>query len=111
MRSDSYDRDGVLIPDDWYDKNKYGDKFLDKWRTAQRVGRTRIGDRFTVSTVWLSIDHRFGDGPPLIFETMVFGEPYDQELQRYSSEEEAMRGHLAVVERLRSGQQPFEEQR
>lgn len=25
-----------------------------------------------VSTVWLGINHNYGDGPPLIFETMVF---------------------------------------
>ena len=31
-----------------------------------------------VSTVWLGLDHRFDEGPPLIFETMIFGGPHDQ---------------------------------
>ena len=26
-----------------------------------------------VSTVFLGVDHQVGDGPPLLFETMVFG--------------------------------------
>ena len=30
-----------------------------------------VGD-YWVSTVWLGLDHAFGEGPPLIFETMVF---------------------------------------
>lgn len=26
-----------------------------------------------VSTVFLAIDHAFGDGPPVLYETMIFG--------------------------------------
>lgn len=33
----------------------------------------------TVSTVFLGIDHRIcGDGPPVLFETLVLGGPLDQ---------------------------------
>ena len=36
------------------------------------VARTEI-DASLVSTVFLGLDHRFGDeGPPLLFETMIF---------------------------------------
>ena len=28
--------------------------------------------RAIVSTVWLGLDHSYGNGPPLIFETLVF---------------------------------------
>lgn len=102
----TYDRDGQVIPDDYYNAQKYP-RGQAKWGTEQRVGRTNLGD-FLVSTVWLfGIDHGHGEGPPLIFETMVFGEPYDQELQRYSTEEQAMRGHLETVDRLRAGNPPF----
>jgi hypothetical protein len=49
-----------------------------------------------LSTVWLGLDHRlFGDGPPLIFETMAFdfvGEDVLQE--RYATLDDAERGHL-----------------
>lgn len=103
----TYDRNGLVIPDDWYDESKYPrSKF--RWGTQQRVGNTRIGEQFTVSTVWLyGIDHGYGDGSPILFETMMFGEPYGQELTRYATEEQAMRGHLATVDNLRQGWEPF----
>lgn len=41
---------------------------------SRRVDATIIGD-VRVSTVWLGLDHGDGgDGPPLIFETMIFPE-------------------------------------
>jgi hypothetical protein len=46
-----------------------------------------------VSTVFLGIDHNFGNGPPLLFETMVFGGEYDGYCKRYSTWEEAEGGH------------------
>ena len=73
-----------------------------------RVARTVVGDA-TVSTVWLfGIDHGSGLGSaPVIFETMIFGGEHDEEMIRYSSEESALRGHLKIVDRLRSGRDPF----
>ena len=55
-----------------------------------------------VSTVFLALDHRYGSGPPLLFETMVFGGEHDQEQERYGTWEEAEAGHakwLAKVKR------------
>jgi len=53
-----------------------------------------------VSTVFIGLDHRFtGDGPPLVFETMVFGGPFDQEQERYSTWDEAVAGHARMVDR------------
>lgn len=102
-----YDRYGTPIPDDWWDKAKHGDPAL-KWVTDSRVGSTVV-DGVTVSTVWMGIDHNHsGMGSPLIFETMVFGGDYDYELQRYSTEEQALRGHLDTVDRVRAGRPPFE---
>ena len=46
-----------------------------------------------VSTVFLGLDHQWGDGPPLIFETMIFGGPKNQYQDRYSTYEEALAGH------------------
>lgn len=37
----------------------------------RRVLQADVGD-WWVSTVFLGMDHRFGDGPPLLFETMIF---------------------------------------
>jgi hypothetical protein len=54
-----------------------------------------------VSTVWLGIDHSFADNdPPVIFETMVFGGPFDQFDQRWRTEEEARRGHNTIVQMI-----------
>jgi len=59
----------------------------------KRVGRTYIG-KWLVSTVWLGLDHRFGPGPPLFLETMVFDPWGDDQMQdRYSTEADALDGH------------------
>lgn len=34
--------------------------------------------------VWLGLDHRYGEGSPLIFETMVFPEQARQETRKTS---------------------------
>jgi hypothetical protein len=53
-----------------------------------------------VSTVFLGLDHSFGRGPPLLFETMIFGGPRDQDMRRYSTWEDAERGHRELVAEL-----------
>jgi hypothetical protein len=79
---------------------------LAEWATAfedfeaKRVAKTTVGDA-EVSTVWLGLDHQFGDGPPLIFETMIFGGEHDQEQSRYSTEKQAREGHERIVAVLR----------
>ena len=53
-----------------------------------------------VSTVLLMIDHQYCDGPPLIFETMVFDaeshEPLDT-MARYATYDEALAGHEEIA--------------
>jgi hypothetical protein len=88
-----------------------------------RVGSTHVAD-FWISTVWLGLDHNFlGEGPPLIFETMIFDRSDDRMLQereytmldgtvvryvlddgwadlhcqRYATEDEAVKGHARTV--------------
>lgn len=61
-------------------------------------------DGVRVSTVFLGLDHNFSlAGPPLLFETMVFGGKYDQEQERYSTWETALQGHNRIVEMVREG--------
>jgi hypothetical protein len=55
-----------------------------------------------VSTVFLAINHNFHSGPPLLFETMVFGGRLDGEQDRYSTWEEALLGHDSMVGRVKS---------
>src|SRR5215469_1848635 len=76
------------------------------FETSDRcVGDTRVGG-VRVSTVWLGIDHSWGPGPPLIFETMIFGGPDDQAQERYATEAEAALGHEYWVRRQRRQQRP-----
>ena len=70
---------------------------------ARRVAGTDVGTA-RVSTVFLGIDHAFGDGPPILYETMVFGGPMDQTQDRYHTKEEALAGHEAMVERVKASQ-------
>lgn len=61
------------------------------------IARTEVGERY-VSTVWMGLDHSFSEGPPLIFETMVF--PECELCERYSTLEEAKEGHARMVAQL-----------
>lgn len=68
-----------------------------------RIGEERMPGMW-VSTVWLGINHNFApQGPPILFETMIFGGPFDTECWRYSTEVEAMAGHIAIVSMLKYG--------
>jgi hypothetical protein len=56
------------------------------------------GTGWRVSTVFLGIDYRhFGKGPPILFETMVFGGPLDGDTTRYCTWDEADAGHTAML--------------
>ena len=71
--------------------------------TKRRVGETDVTPEVRVSTVFLGTNHNFSStGPPILFETMVFGEdvPYDYQ-QRYATWQEAEIGHEATVGWLR----------
>lgn len=65
------------------------------------VKQETLPDGKWVSTTLIGLDHRFiGDGPPLIFETMVFPEECnwsELDVRRYATEEEARAGHEEMV--------------
>lgn len=79
-----------------------------EWATAfgrdrdnRIVERTKVGD-VLVSTVFLGLDHNFTDeGPPILWETLVFGGPLNEEMYRYTSLEDAKAGHAAMVQRVK----------
>lgn len=86
-----------------YDKNGKPMEMM-AWALAlesdRRVGLDVLEDGTRVSTVWLGLDHSFGDGPPLIFETMVNLPKHGWTDQvRYSTLEQAEDGHKAMVEK------------
>lgn len=67
-------------------------------REASRVARTDITKDINVSTVFLGIDHNFTrNGPPILFETMIFGGKLNQYQERYCTWKEAEKGHEVAV--------------
>jgi hypothetical protein len=90
----------------YYDRAGNPIKFWD-WAAKMEMGFDRIVEQtvlvegenaVTVSTIWIGLDMNWLRGPPMIFETMVFGGPTDLEGRRYSTEEEARAGHAQMVE-------------
>jgi hypothetical protein len=59
------------------------------------------GGEVLVSTVFLGLDHRFGgDGPPVLWETLVFGGALNGEMARYTSLADALAGHQAMCAKV-----------
>jgi hypothetical protein len=74
----------------WFEKHYFdGGRVVGKW---EHHG-------VEISTVFLGMDHGFG-GPPMIFETMIFGGPHDGEQWRHSTWEEAEAFHMATCRTL-----------
>jgi hypothetical protein len=71
----------------------------------RRVALTRLG-KTRISTVFLGLDHRFGPGEPLLFETMIFDDRWHDYQDRYCTYQQALAGHRRAVyyvsERLRA---------
>jgi hypothetical protein len=56
-----------------------------------------------VSTVFLGLDHQFGSGPPLLFETLVLMDAEEHDCWRTSTWLEAEAQHAAAVEEFQHG--------
>ena len=84
---------------------------------SRQVGSDIVGT-ILLSTVFLGLDHQFGDGPPMLFETMAFDESDKQTVtmgdqsfhftadiphifDRYSTWEEAELGHRDWLYKLK----------
>ena len=77
---------------------------LFKWalwlESADRHVRDTFRDDVRVSTVFLGLDHSYGHGPPLLFETMVFVNGVSETCDRYSTWAEAEEGHARQVDAI-----------
>ncbi|MET0724213.1 MAG: hypothetical protein ABWY64_25770 [Tardiphaga sp.] len=78
-------------------------RWLEENNNNRSVGYTEITSQCRVSTVFVSgLDLRFeGDGPPILFETMIFGGPLDDSQWRYASYDDAVTGHQTAVTKAR----------
>jgi hypothetical protein len=69
---------------------------------AQDMDEGEGAANIRVSTVFLGLDHSFREaGPPVLWETLVFGGVLDGEQHRYTSRADALRGHQAMCRRVR----------
>lgn len=96
-----YDRQGRPLPHATVEDYQAIERLVTN-ASYKRVAETTLPDGIWVSTVWLGVDHQWGSGPPLIFETMVFlgrGGGCEIDVARYSTEEEALAGHKAMVQK------------
>lgn len=66
----------------------------------RRIALTEI-ESVQISTVFLGLNHAWDDGPPMLFETMVFGGPLSEEQDRCSTYDEAEAMHERMCERVR----------
>lgn len=76
-----------------------------------RVGLTRFPEGPRVSTVFLSLDHDWEGGPPILWETMIFDtdtEEFDGFQERYTSYRLAVEGHINAVRRVMEKRYPKE---
>jgi hypothetical protein len=65
-----------------------------------QVAFDRIDD-IQISTVFLGVDHAHGQsGPPMLFETMVYGGELDKQTERCSTWDEAEVMHKKMLQRV-----------
>lgn len=80
-------------------------KDFDYWEliNERRIAFTNIvgiNGNIDISTIFLGLDHQFGSGEPILFETCIFGGDRDQEITRYHTYDQAVEGHKNIVNSL-----------
>lgn len=72
------------------------------YESAERTVKRETVGPSEVSTVFLGFDHSFGKGPPVLWETMVFGGPLAEEQDRCAgNREQAEAMHEKMIERVK----------
>lgn len=103
--------DPVPVGDTWTDHVKV-ERLLrnQKKRTVARTHLEFRGKPIEVSTVFLAFNHQHFDGPPILWETMIFVYDYgdspvykglNERQWRYESKHDAKLGHRSVVKGVR----------
>lgn len=78
-------------------------------KKPNKISKSKFRKRrvhYHVSTVFLGLDHGWGEGEPVVFETMIFtnNKQYDQYQARYTSYIEAQMGHEHAVLMVKKGE-------
>ncbi len=79
-----------------------------KWGRWMKVADRHVGvtmvEGIRVSTVFMGLDHGWGEGPPILFETMIFGGEHNDDYQtRCCTWEEAEKMHTVAVSAAKKG--------
>ena len=83
----------VLVAAQWIEDNQ-----------KRRIVKQEYIDDIHISTVFLGLDHAYGGGKPVLWETMIFGGENDQAYQeRYASYEQAIEGHQKAINFIKKG--------
>lgn len=82
------------------DIREWGKCFEKKNRHVAKTVIEGSTEKIGISTVFLGLDHRYGEGKPLLFETMVFGGELDSDMERYTSWTAAEKGHKKMVKNV-----------
>jgi len=91
------DEDNIAIPTDLM---TWAKMFEDEGNRRVALDTTVKGD--TISTVFLGLNHNWGEGEPLLFETMVFVDGNDEsEQERCSTWEQAEDMHKRFVDKYK----------
>lgn len=75
-------------------------------QTKKIVKQNNFPDGVRVSTVFLGLDHAWGNEIPILFETMIFGGEHDQFQEHYSTWAAAEEGHQRAIELVFSVSNP-----
>ncbi len=93
------DDDNVPQPTDlmsWASWMEEADRTVEKTKFISTAGEVEV------STVFVGVDLNWGEGPPVLFETLIFEGPLDGKMWCYSTWDEAVAGHKAVVAELKA---------
>jgi len=94
--------------------SEWGEWFGDPAEKFKRVvSHTKVTEGLYVSTVFLGMDHGFPElfelegkaateYKPTLWETMVFGDESHDICERYTSIDDAVKGHLDIVDQIRA---------
>lgn len=80
-------------------------EWMEESPLKKSVGLDEFGN-IKVSTIFLGLDHNFGRGRPLLYETMIFGGIHDMYQTRYHTWEQAEVGHRIALKLAKSGKWP-----
>ena len=78
------------------------------FETNERIIEHTDIDDVRISTVFLGIDHSFSfdpGGPPILFETMIFGGDHDQYQTRCATYDEAKKMHTKALWLVRGAEE------